>query len=114
MTVLLCCSCEWVVGSDLGEDDVAADGAGPDLDVVGAGLGLPGAVEAGADRAGDRGDVGPDGYAGRHADPDVAGRSLGADLAPVRPVDDQVAGAGGERDLPGGLADLEVAGPGLD
>src|SRR5215207_5575016 len=51
------------VCSDFGEVDVAADGLGPQLDVVGARLGLAGALEVGTDVAAHGGEVGPHGGA---------------------------------------------------
>src|SRR3954471_17327104 len=99
--------------SDLGQDDVAADDLRPNLDVVGALLGLTGALEGGADLARDGGDVGPHGYAGRDADADVARRALGRHPPAARRGHDDVAGAGGHADVAAGLADLDVARAGL-
>ena len=71
----------WVVWSDLGQDDVAADGPGLELDVVLPLLRSPDALEVGADLAGDGVDVGPDRRTGRDPDVDVAAGALGADPA---------------------------------
>src|SRR4051794_29231971 len=100
--------------SGLGQRDVAADGAGLELDVVLAVLGGSDALDARADPAGDRVDVGPDGGARRDADLDVAAGALGADLAPARRTDRQVAAAGGQRDVGVGGDDAQVAGACLD
>src|SRR5207342_560338 len=65
-----------VVWSDLGQDDVAADGPGLELDVVLPLLGGSDALDVGADLAGDGVEVGPDRSAGRDPDVDVAAGAL--------------------------------------
>src|SRR5436309_15941622 len=102
----------WVSG--LGQRDVAADRAGLELDVVLAVLGCSDALDAGADAAGDRVDVGPDGGARRDADLDVAAGALRADPAPARRTDGQVAAARGQRDVRVRGVDAEIAGARLD
>src|SRR4051794_28677231 len=103
MAVLLC-----VWGwADLRQDDVAAGGAGLKLDVVLAVLGCSDTLDVGADRAGDRVDVGPDGRARRDADPDVAAGALGADLALARRTDGEVAAAGRQRHIGVGGDDVQ-------
>src|SRR3954451_8630441 len=103
-----------MVWSDLGQDDVAADGPGLELDVVLALLRGSDALDVGADLAGDGVEVGPDRRAGRDADADVAARALGADPAAPGRADGQVTAAGRQRDVVVGRGDLEVAGAGLD
>ena len=103
-----------MVWSDLGQDDVAADGPGLELDVVLALLRGSDALEVGADLAGDGVDVGPDRRTGRDPDADVAAGALGADPAAPGRADGEVAAAGGQRDVVVGGDDLEVAGAGLD
>src|SRR6478736_3984307 len=89
----------WWVWSDLGQDDVAADGPGLELDVVLSLLRGPDALEVGADLAGDGVDVGPDRRTGRDPDVDVAAGALGADPAAAGGPDGQVATARGQRDV---------------
>src|SRR5580765_8764676 len=103
-----------VCWSDLGQDDVAADGPGLELDVVLPFLRRTDALEVRADLAGDGVDVGPDRRTGRDSDADVAAGSLGADPATPGRADGEVAAAGGQGDVAVGGDDLEVAGPRLD
>src|SRR4029077_7798330 len=88
-----------VVWSDLGQDDVAADGPGLELDVVLPLLRGPDALDVGADLAGDGVEVGPDRSAGRDPDVDVATGALGADPAATGGADREVAAARGQRDV---------------
>src|SRR5262245_40914048 len=99
---------------DLLEQDVSADGLGAELDVLLALGRLAGTHERGADRAGDRADVGPHRDSGRDADADVAGGVLGGELAGGEPADVQVARRGRQDHVARRLSDLEVAGPGLE
>src|SRR4051794_34218802 len=96
-------SCARVVldggGSDLAEQDVAADGPGLELDVVLALLRGSDALDVRADGAGDGVDVGPHRGAAGDADLDVAAGALEADAAAPGGPDGEVAAARGQGDV---------------
>src|SRR5262245_16424529 len=97
MAVLLPVVRAWVMWvPDFVQRDVAADGAGLELDVLLTFLRGSDALDVRADGAGDGVDVGPDRRAGRDADLQVAARALEADAAAACVGDVDVSAAGGQ------------------